>query len=298
MSAIHPGSTHGPLDDADLASYLDRIGIGTARPGPPDLDLLQAVAAAHPTSIPFDGLDAFTGRRPGLAQEDLTAKLVRGGRGGWCYEHNGLLRRALDALGFRTTGLAARVRWGEAPDAPPTARTHMLLLAELDDGPYLVDAGFGGMVPTGVLRLEDRTEQKTPLEPYRVLAGRDDGPGDHRGAAVPWTVQALVGGAWRDLYEFETTATPQIDYEVGNHYLATHPESPFRMNLIAARPGTDRRTNLINRTLTVHHLGGPSEQTDLGSPSAVRDALEDGLGIDTSGVDGLGTRLADLFRTG
>ncbi len=291
MSAIHAGTVHAPLGDAALESYLQRIGVD--RPRAPGLDPLARIAAAHPSSIPFECLDAFTGRRPDLAPDALTAKLARGGRGGWCYEHNGLLRRALDALGYRTTGLTARVRWGEAPDAPPTARTHMALRVDLDDGPYLVDAGFGGMVPTGVLRLEHGTEQKTPLEPYRLLAGPDVGDG----AGVEWTVQALVGGTtWRDLYVFEVTPAPQIDYEMGNHYLATHPESPFRLNLIAARPGTDRRTNLINRTLTVHHLGGPSEQTDLGSPSAVRDALEDAIGVDTSGVDGLDARLAGLFR--
>lgn len=289
MSAIHPGTDTAPLDDAALGSYLERIGM--ARPAAPDLDALAHIAAAHPSSIPFECLDAFTGRRPGLAPDELTAKLVRGGRGGWCYEHNGLLRRALDALGYRTRGLAARVRWGESADTPPTARTHMALLVHLDDGRYLIDAGFGGMVPTGVLRVEHGTEQKTPLEPYRVLAGPDSGDG----AAVEWTVQALVGGEWRDLYTIEPTPAPQIDYEMGNHYLATHPESPFRTNLIAARPGTDRRTNLINRTLTVHHLGGPSKQTDLGSPSAVRDVLEDAIGVDTSGVDGLDARLACLF---
>lgn len=287
MSAISTGTD--PLDDAALASYLARIGLD--RPVAPDLDTLQRIAAAHPSSIPFEGLDAFTGRVPDLTAQALTAKLVDGGRGGWCYEHNGLLRRALDALGYRTTGLSARVRWGAAPDDPPTARTHMALKVDLDDGPYLIDAGFGGMVPTGVLRLEHGTEQKTPLEPYRLLAG----PAAADGAAVPWTVQALVGDSWRDLYVLETTPTPQVDYEMADHYLATHPGSLFRLNLIAARPGSDRRTNLGNRTLAVHHFGGPSEQTDLGSPSAVRDALEERLGIDTSGVEGLDARLASLF---
>lgn len=289
MSAIHPGTDTAPLDDDALASYLDRIGV--ARPAAPDREALAGIAAAHPASIPFEALEAFTGRIPDLSPDALAAKLVHGGRGGWCYEHNGLLRRALDALGIRTRGLAARVRWGEAPGTPPTARTHMLLLADVDDGRYVIDAGFGGMVPTGVLRLEHGTEQKTPLENYRLL----EGPHAGDGAATVWTVQAVVAGGWRDLYEFEPTPAPQIDYEMGNHYLATHPESPFRRNLIAARPGTDRRTNLLNRTLTVHHLGGPSEQTELGSPAEVRDALEGRFGIDTSGVDGLDARLAELF---
>ena len=39
MSAIHPGTGTAPLDDAALASYLERIGLGP--PAAPDLDALQ-----------------------------------------------------------------------------------------------------------------------------------------------------------------------------------------------------------------------------------------------------------------
>ena len=44
--------------------------------------------------------------RRGSDPDELAAKLVDGGRGGWCFEQNLLLRGALDELGFRTTGLA------------------------------------------------------------------------------------------------------------------------------------------------------------------------------------------------
>lgn len=291
-NALLPDTDASPLDPPSLASYLDRIGV--AGPVRPDLPTLQRIVAGHTSSIPFEALDAFTGRTPALTADGLSAKLVHGGRGGWCFEQNGLLRRALDAVGFRTTGLAARVRWGEAETAPPTVRTHMALLVDLPEGPHVADTGFGGMVPTGVLRLEHGTEQKTPLEPYRLLRGPAEVPGID--GAVTWTMQALVADTWRSLYTFELSAAAQVDYEMSNFYLVAHPGSPFRGNLVAARPGADRRTNLGNRTLAVHHVGGPSEQTDLGSPSAVRDALEERLGIDTSGVEGLDARLATLFR--
>lgn len=45
------------------------------------------------------------------------AKLVRGRRGGYCYEHNTLFTLALEALGFRVTGLAARVVLGNEAEA-------------------------------------------------------------------------------------------------------------------------------------------------------------------------------------
>lgn len=266
-----------------LAAYLDRIGVPDA--DAPDLATLRRVVAGHATTIPFENLDPLTGVEPGIDPETLTAKLVHRHRGGWCFEHNGLLRANLQALGYDVTGLAARVRWMLPEDAPPTSRTHMLLRVELPEGTFLADVGFGGMTPTGVLALAPDLEQQTPLEPYRLR--RDGGT---------WTVHARAD-RWRPLYTFDLVPAPQVDYDMGNWYLAHHPDSPFRTRLVAALPGTDRRRALSGRSYSVHHLDGPSEQRELGSASAVRDVLEREFGIDTAAVAGLDARLAGLFAT-
>lgn len=266
-----------------LAAYLDRIGVRDARE--PDLETLRRIVAGHATTIPFENLDPFTGVEPRIGADALTAKLAGSRRGGWCFEHNGLLRAGLDALGYDVTGLAARVRWMLPSAAAPTARTHMLLRVELAQGSFLADVGFGGMTPTGVLALEPDVEQETPLEPYRL----------HRDGDT-WTTTARTD-RWHPLYTFDLIPAPQIDYEMGNWYLAHHPDSPFRSNLIAALPGTDRRRALGGRGFTVHHLGGPSERRELGSPGEIRDVLESEFGIDTGLVPGLENRLAALFRT-
>lgn len=270
-----------PLDAPSLAAYLDRIGAAGATT--PDLPTLRRIVAAHATSIPFECLDTFTGVEPRIDRDPLVAKLVHGRRGGWCFEQNSLLRSALDAIGFRTTGLAGRVRWMLPDDAPPNSRTHMLLRVELAEGPHLVDVGFGGMTSTGVLALEPDVEQQTPLEPFGL---RRDGD--------TWTMRARAD-RWRDVYTFDLIPAPRIDYEMGNWYLAHHPESPFRGSLMVALPGTDRRRALSGRGFTVHHLGGPSERRELESPGEIRDVLEREFGIDTSAVDGLDTSLATLF---
>ncbi len=267
-----------------LAAYLDRIGVPDARAA--DLATLRRVVTAHATTIPFENLDPFTGVEPRIDAEPLAAKLVGSRRGGWCFEHNGLLRTNLEALGYDVTGLAARVRWMLPEDAAPTARTHMLLRVELAEGSFLADVGFGGMTPTGVLALEPDVEQQTPLEPYRL---HREGP--------TWTATARAD-RWRPLYTFDLVPAPQIDYEMGNWYLAHHPGSPFRSNLIAALPGADRRHALSGRVYTVHHLGGPSERRELDTPGAVRDVLETGFGIDTALVPGIEDRLGTLFAAG
>jgi len=196
-----------------------------------------------------------------------------------------LLRGALDALGYTTTGLAARVMWGRPADAPPTPRGHLLLRIDLPEGPHLVDVGFGGMTLTGVLGLEPEVEQSTPHEPFRLH--QDDGPG--------YVMQAHVDGEWRALYRFDLTEQYLADYEVTNWYLGHHPASHFLATLMAARPDADRRYALNGTTLTVHHLGGASERRVLQSPAQICAVLEEHFRLDLSGLPELDAALGRLF---
>jgi arylamine N-acetyltransferase len=268
--------------DFDLPAYLDRIGVAT---GPADLATLRAVVTGHTRTIPFENLDPFTGREPGLDPGSLAAKLVHGGRGGYCFEHNQLLRSALDALGYVTTGLLARVVWGRPAGAPPTPRSHMLVRVELAEGSHVVDVGFGGNTLTGVLALEPGVAQETPHEPYQLHPDGDD-----------LVMQVSIGGAWRSMYRFDPqVANHPVDYEVANFYVSHHPASHFVTGVTAARVDPDRRHALGGPRYTAHHLGGPSEIRDLGSVHEVREVLEQHLHIDTSGLPDLDTHLARLF---
>ena len=90
----------------DLPGYLAHTGFeGTARA---DLPTLRQLVLRHVLTIPFENLDALTGRRPSLDPADVERKLLRQRRGGWCFEQNLLLGNALRALGFAVEDLAAR----------------------------------------------------------------------------------------------------------------------------------------------------------------------------------------------
>lgn len=276
--------TTAAVRDTGLAAYLDRIGVAGATS--PDLPTLRRVIAGHARSIPFENLDAFTGREVALDPDPLTAKLVHGRRGGWCFEQNLLLSRALDALGYATTCLAARVLWSRPVDAPPTPRSHMLVRVDLPEGPHLVDVGFGGLTLTGVLALEPDVEQDTPHEPFRLVAAERAG----------YVMQARVGGEWRPLYWFDLTEQLLADYEVSNWYLCHHPRSHFLSGIMSARPEPDRRYALSGTSLAVHHLGGPTERRELESPAEIRRVLEETFLIDTSGLPDLETAVGRLFE--
>jgi arylamine N-acetyltransferase len=281
----------------DLAGYFHRIGLsGAQEPDPPvpvhsapGLPALARIVAGHARSIAFENLDKFTGRDVELDAAALTAKLVHGGRGGGCFEHNLLLRSVLDTLGYTTTGLSGRVLWNRPADAPMPPRNHMLLRVDLPEGPHIVDVGFGGVTLTGVLALEPEKEQATPHEPFRL---QPNGPG--------FMMEARIGGRWRTMYQFDLAEQYFADYAVSSWYSAHHPDSRFTNELVIARPDNDRRYALSGAkprgtNLTVHHLDGPSEHRPLDSPAAVRAALEEYFLIDTSGLPDLDTALTRLF---
>src|ERR1700760_715912 len=139
----------------DLAAYFERIGYSGG--AEPTLEVLQDLVTAHTQAIPFENLDPLLGVPiDDLSPEALTDKLVHRRRGGYCYEHNGLMGYVLAELGFRVRRFAARVVWMVPPDAPPSAQTHTLLAVAFPGsrGAYLVDVGFGGQTPTSPLRLE------------------------------------------------------------------------------------------------------------------------------------------------
>ena len=255
----------------DLDGYFERIDYHGAVA--PTFDVLQDLITAHTRTISFENLDPLLGVPiDDLSPEALTDKLVRRGRGGYCYEHNGLMGYVLEELGFGVRRFGARVVWTLAAGAPVPSQTHTLLVVTLPGGqqPYLVDVGFGGQTPTSPLRLETGSIQQTTLEPYRLQT---------RGDVL--VLQAQIRGDWQSLYEFATRTAPPIDLKVGSWYVSTHPSSHFVTSLIASLVTADGRCNLSGRNLAIHR-GGATEKVRLDDASAVVDTLTDRFGINVA----------------
>jgi N-hydroxyarylamine O-acetyltransferase len=245
----------------DLEAYLKRISYaGTVAP---TLEALCGIVAGHAQAIPFENLTPLLRQPVLLDAAALQQKLVRDRRGGYCFEHNLLLREALTTIGFHVTNLAARVRWN-VPEELTRPRTHMLLRVEVDGQPYLVDVGFGGLTLTAPLALVPGLEQQTPHELFRLLAAGDG-----------YLLQAQVDHAWRTLYSFDLQPQLLPDYELASWYVSTHPGSHFVTSLIAARADQRRRYALRNSQLSIHHLGGERDRYVLNTVGKMRAALQD-----------------------
>ena len=249
----------------DLHTYLGRLGYSSAPP--PTLDTLRDLQARHTSEFPFETLANMLNMPVEVDPAAIQDKLLRQGRGGYCFELNRLYLLLLQALGFEARGLTGRVVMGGPEDALP-ARTHMLVLVIIDGVRYISDVGFGGMVPTGPLLLDSEAEQATPHEPYRLALV--DGT---------YTLRAQVAGSWRAMYLFDLQKVADIDYVVGNWYVCTHPDSPFRGQMIAARTGPGLRKTLNNGSFAIHRLGQASERVQLQSVDEVLRVLREEFGI-------------------
>ncbi|MFI2757701.1 arylamine N-acetyltransferase [Streptomyces echinatus] len=260
----------------DLDAYLDRIGWKGARRA--DLATLRDVHLAHALSLPFENLDPVRGAAPSLATADLMAKMVHGRRGGYCYEHNTLLRLALEALGFRVTPLAGRVVVGAGtPESRP--RTHAMLQVEVagEPQPYLADVGFGA---PGALLL-----------PVPLVTGAEwEGAGrrhrlvrlPHHGPLELLELQAYDprAGDWAGQYAFTREPFAPVDFEVFNWFVGTHPRSPFTRRPYLQRTTAGRHLSLDGARFTETLADGTVTERTLTEEAEARRVVAEEFGIE------------------
>jgi N-hydroxyarylamine O-acetyltransferase len=268
----------------DQDAWLKRIGYRGSRA--PTLETLRGVVDAHSAAISYESIDVLLDRAPKLDLASLQQKMIGKLRGGYCFEQNMLFRGGLLSLGFDVTSLQARVVRGLAIDAP-RPMLHMVLQVNLPEGPYLADVGFGNLAPTAPLRLSADVEQDTPHEVMRFIRMGDE-----------LTLQSRLGERWEHIYRVVLLPRVDAEYEICNWFTASHPDSPYRSNLIAARPGPNRtRITLFNARLNIRHASGEVERRMLTDSGEYREVIADTFGLKLTD-DELATALDSVARKG
>ena len=258
----------------DLDAYFARIGYDGPRA--PTLDTLKKIVLSQQMSIAFENLSSFSGLAVPLDPALIEQKIIRDGRGGYCYEQNRYLGMVLAALGFDVRLRMARIRWMQPPGAV-TQRGHKVLNVAAEGQWYLCDVAFGAMTPTAPLLLSTLADQLTPHQTYRVVP---------EGRVL--NIDVKLGENWRPVYGFDDLDQYPVDFEAVNWQVSTHPKSEFVNNLIVARPTADRRQILNNATLSIRHRDGAVEKSLLAGSDELRAALTTTFGIalpDNSRID-------------
>ena len=230
------------MPDIDLDAYCARVGYDGPRA--PTLGVLQTLHRHHPAAIAFEAIDVQLGRGVSLDPAAIDAKLIDARRGGYCFEHNDLFKRALRAMGFEVSNLLARPRWNRPLDQH-VPRTHQAVRVRLDGEDWLADVGFGAAMLTAPIRLDSREAQETAFEPVRLRP-----EGDER------RLEVKIEGDWLPIYDIAPGTPLDIDYVAPNWFTSTHPDSIFRRTLIVSRAGPDTRYMLTDDLYTARRRDG------------------------------------------
>lgn len=251
----------------DLNQYFERIGFEDEARA--DLETLKAVHRAHALAIPYENLDVYL-ERP--VDQDITrifAKIVHEGRGGWCYEMNGLLGWALREMGFEVTRHVGGVFRADQGDA--AFGNHLVHTVEMDET-FIVDVGIGDFIKEPVL-LKDG-----PLT--------DD--------AKSYRLEHLADGSWR-FHNVPGAMPPNFDFffepadearlENTCQSLQSDEGSMFRQNLLCQQMTPTGFKALIGRTWKDTDKGIDGHIVE--SEDELVGILVDGLGITPPPLDGL-----------
>lgn len=207
-----------PLPDVD--AYLERIGIGQAKPA--TAEFLDELINAHQHAVPFEDLDVYElHKSPSLGIADLFDKIVTRKRGGYCFELNALFNALLMALGYKTQPAMGRVLIRPIPYPHVTHRANIV---HIDGKRYLADVGFGGPMPSFAPLVEDGASRTVGDQTFTL----------HRADDYWWEVGYTSENHddWRVL-RFCEMPSSEHDFVPLSFYQAQNTESAFRLHRMA-----------------------------------------------------------------
>ncbi len=242
----------------NIDRYLARILADKKEPG---LDALAQLQKSHMQRVPFENLDVIRKVPINLDTEQFYKKVVENGRGGFCYELNGLFQILLSAMGYSSSLISCTVK---TPAGWARENSHAAILVYLDQ-PYLTDVGFGDSARQPIPL--DASEKEDASGKYKV---RDLGDGCY-------DLMHLDGGEWQIKYRFTDEKRDLNFFQDSCSFNQTSAESPFTKDDIITIATENGRITLSGHTL-VKTENGEKLKTDLDKTSK-QEALKEFFGI-------------------
>ncbi|MFD8392830.1 arylamine N-acetyltransferase [Streptomyces sp. NPDC059680] len=263
------------MNSSQVEAYLRRIG--AEHPQKPTGRALRELQLRHLRTVPFENLSIHLGEEIVLEEERLLDKVIGRGRGGFCYELNGLFGALLTALGYEVDLLAARVYGDEGRLGIPY--DHLALRVRTVEGDtWLADVGFGAHSHYP-LRYAEREEQVDPGGVFRVVEAGPDAAGASGGSAGDGDLDVIRDA--RPQYRLETRPRALGDFVAGAWWHSTSPLSHFTRSLVCSRVTEDGgRVTLSGRVLTTTAGDGARGTRELETDEEVLTAYRERFGIE------------------
>lgn len=255
------------MNALECKAYLERIGYQ----GEPhtDKDCLEKLMELQLQRVPFENVEPFKEKKvPSLKTEDIFQKIVRQGRGGYCFELNKIFYELLEGLGFDVTPLAVRVLWN-LEELPPIL--HRATMVVLEDGPYYCDVGYGGPGPRHPVKLEDGLHTEKSGD-FRMTM-------EPQGTNGEILMERKRDGEYRPLLSFTLHPAQDPDFDVLNYYCATSPDMFLSQKLVVSINTPTGSVALTGDTLTIQQEDGSIESRVCDSPETEKTWLKTYFGL-------------------
>ncbi|ARK24079.1 arylamine N-acetyltransferase [Sporosarcina sp. P37] len=200
------------------------------------LEQISQVQTLFAQQFEFENLDVLLANEEPITEQYLQYKMIKQGRGGLCYELNGLLHITLRDLGFPVQ-LAAATVWAPPPrDSYVLDRTHVVNLFEYEDTLYLIDSGFGNNLVMQPVAL-DGEPVTSPAGTFRLRSESTE-----KGTMV---FEQLKDDSWELRYGLYPDSIGWAHLDRVKQQIHHSPESSFNKALLIAKL-TDGGTYSIN----------------------------------------------------
>lgn len=258
-----------------LQDYLERIGYHGEIEA--DAAVLNALQRTHICAVAFENLDVQLGRPVTTDVDTAYEKIVVNGRGGWCYEQNGLFGWALSEIGFDVTRIAASVMRHERGDIAEA--NHLCLLVKIPntETKFLVDVGFGGSMIEPIMFAESEHDHA----PFRLGLRKVD---NHY-----WRFWEDIGSG-EFCFDFVEEPANETVLQDKCEFLQSDPSSSFVLNLVAQLRLPEQHKSLRGRVFSVATLTGIHTRI-LDSADEIVSTLADQFGLDLPEVADLWPRI-------
>ncbi|MEZ4896389.1 MAG: arylamine N-acetyltransferase [Saprospiraceae bacterium] len=216
--------------------YLTRLGYSTI--DKVDLMTLFALHKQHLYRIPFENLDIHNGRKIELDLSRIYQKIVQEGRGGFCFELNGLFQWLLHSAGYSCYFISCAV-FIPSQEKYGAYGGHVAIIATLDDQKWLVDVGFGNSFPEPIALNSGET-----VDHHNQYYRLDQDGQDHY---VLYNSKDQAN--WTPMYRFQDVSVPFDYFGPFCEFHQTSPLSPFTQRRLCSQLVEGGRITLVGNTV-------------------------------------------------
>ena len=252
------------MTDQQVKQYLQRLNYN--RPVTVDLSTLKSLQIQHLYTIPFENLDIHYDTPITLDIDRIFQKVVLKGRGGFCYELNGLFHELLNRIGFEVQRIAANV-YDATKQQYGIDFDHLVNMVQIGKYQYLADVGFG----------------EFSLRPLPIILQKEIH--DHRGTfrivnhnLGIFRVEKRNKDKWEPEYIFTDQVYHYQDFEPACQYHQTSPESNFTKKKVCSIATPEGRITLNGDKLKIRE-GEEEAITPIESEAEFLKHLKEQFGI-------------------